>query len=139
MSKDDILNKLLTNTIEITNKETEHFVPVWWVKQVINELGLDSPYVDKDLESHINEIKEYFNEETNIIFSEPKIIDDVEACDVTFKKNNVIVIIDEFKRYHIINADNHIKPTNNQYNTNDVLINILKFYLNYSKDERTNN
>tara|TARA_Y100000385_G_scaffold262434_1_gene294047 strand:+ start:803 stop:1222 length:420 start_codon:yes stop_codon:yes gene_type:complete len=139
MSKDDILNKLLTNTIEITNKETEHFVPVWWVKQVINELGLDSPYVNKDLESHINEIKEYFNEETNIIFSEPKIIDDVEACDVTFKKNNVIVIIDEFKRYHIINADNHIKPTNNQYNTNDVLINILKFYLNYSKDERTNN
>jgi hypothetical protein len=135
MSKDDILNKLLTNTIEITNKETEHFVPVWWVKQVINELGLDSPYVDKDLESHINEIKEYFNEETNIIFSGPKLIDDVEACDVTFKKNNVIVIIDEFKRYHIINADNHIKPTNNQYKTNDSIISILKFYLNYKKDE----
>jgi hypothetical protein len=135
MSKDDILNKLLTNTIEITNKETEHFVPVWWVKQVINELGLDSPYVDKDLESHINEIKEYFNEETNIIFSEPYITDDVEACDVTFKKNNVIVIIDEFKRYHIINADNHIKPTNNQYKTNDSIISILKFYLNYKKDE----
>ena len=135
MSKDDILNKLLSKTQEITNTETEQYVPVWWVKQVINELGLDSPYVNKDLESHINEIKEYFNEETNIIFSEPKIIDDVEACDVTFKKNNVIVIIDEFKRYHIINADNHIKPTNNQYKTNDSMISILKFYLNYKKDE----
>ena len=54
---------------------------------------------------------------------------------MTFKKNNVIVIIDEFKRYHIINADNHIKPTNNQYKTNDSIISILKFYLNYKKDE----
>ena len=135
MSKQDILNKLLSNTTEITNIETEQYVPVWWIKQVINELGLDSLYISKEFESHITQIKEYFNNETNIIFSEPYINDDVEACDVRFKKNNVIVIIDEFKRYHIINADEHIKPTNNQYNTNDVLINILKFYLNYKKDE----
>ena len=141
MKKEDILNKLLSNTIEITNPDTEHYdhpeteqyVPVWWIKQVINDSY--SLYVNKEFESHITQIKEYFNEEINIIFSEPYITDDVEACDVTFKKNNVIVIIDEFKRYHIINADEHIKPTNNQYNINDVLINILKFYLNYSKDE----
>ena len=134
MSKEDILNKLLSKTQEITNTETEQYVPVWWIKQVINELGLDSPYVNKDLESHINEIKKYFNNETNIIFSEPYINDDVEACDVTFNNNDIIVIIDEFKRYHIINTDNHIKPTNNQYKTNDSIISILKFYLNYKKD-----
>ena len=45
MSKDDILNKLLTNAIEITNPDTEHYdypeteqyVPVWWIKQVLKD------------------------------------------------------------------------------------------------------
>ena len=41
---EDILNKLLSNTIEITNPdtenydypETEQYVPVWWIKQVLS-------------------------------------------------------------------------------------------------------
>jgi len=45
MSKEDILNKLLSNTIEITNPDTEHYdypeteqyVPVWWIKQVLKD------------------------------------------------------------------------------------------------------
>jgi hypothetical protein len=39
----ELLNKLLSNTIEITNPDTEHYdypeteqyVPVWWIKQVL--------------------------------------------------------------------------------------------------------
>tara|TARA_R100000544_G_C2207269_1_gene49984 strand:- start:161 stop:397 length:237 start_codon:yes stop_codon:yes gene_type:complete len=45
MSKEDILNKLLSNTIETTNPDTEHYdypeteqyVPVWWIKQVLKD------------------------------------------------------------------------------------------------------
>lgn len=130
MSKDDILNKLLTNAIEITNPDTEHYIPVWWVKQVINDLNLNSLNISNEFESYITQIKDHFNNETNIIFSDPKIIDDVQACDVTFKKNNITVIIDEFKRYHIINDDELIRPNNNQYDKDDTIILILKYYLN---------
>ena len=81
MSKDDILNKLLTNAIEITNPDTEHYIPVWWVKQVINDLNLNSLNISNEFESYITQIKDHFNNETNIIFSEPKIIDDVDTKD----------------------------------------------------------
>jgi hypothetical protein len=68
MSKEDILNKILSKAVEITNPDTEHYdypeteeyVSVWWIKRVLK----NEPNIGELMESEAMKLlKDKWDEE----------------------------------------------------------------------------